>query len=200
MKTRKILAIGIIALLACSVGLVVASTGNIKDQPRKENINDGESQTINLVLRPHEDGSVSVERLTESAKISVPKGVEIPESWKSIEVEEQKQEPSEEDWTFLKNAMTDLSEEEKDRLISEAKKIWEGNSTLSEEEQNEILQKLGYYMAKAMGYNITKPTGEGRVAPLWCGYPSHYDMSTKIGEIWGWVTPEHKSTLGDYAW
>jgi hypothetical protein len=54
-------------------------------------------------------------------------------------------------------------------------------------------------MAKAMGYNITKPTGEGGVAPLWCGYPSHYDMSTKIGEIWGWVTPEHNSTLGDYA-
>jgi len=190
MKTKKILAIGIIAMLVCGAGLAAVSAGNIKDQTTKENINDGESQTVNIVLRPQEDGSILTERI-DISEISVPEGVEIQESWKNIEVEEQ--EPSEEDWAFVRSAMTDLSEEERDRLISEAKKIWEGNSTLSEKEQNEILQKLGHYIVKAT-------EGDGG-APLWCGYPDHWHMSTKIGEIWGWVTPEHNSTLGDYcAW
>lgn len=150
----------------------------------KDGLDDGKSQTINLILQ--KNGSV----LTESAKISMPKGIEIPESWKKLEVERHK--PTEEDWAFVKSAMTDLSEGERNRLISESKNIYEGNSTLAEEEQKEILQKLGHYIVKAI-------EGDG-VAPLWWGSPGHWHMSRSAGENLDYVTSGHIDILGDYSW
>jgi len=76
-----------------------------------------------------------------------PQGVPIPSSWRDIELE--KCEPSEEDWVFIRDAATNLSEEEKTRFVTEVRKILAGESTLSQGEQDDLLRRLGRYLVQA---------------------------------------------------
>jgi len=99
--------------------------------------------------------------------------------------------PSEEDWKFVKYAMYDLTEEEKNRIINEAKKIYRGNSKLSKEEQTKILQSIAYYITIA-----TESPGD--VGILW-GYGTHEDMSYTAGDNLNYVTGAHMDTLKSYA-
>ncbi|RJS81624.1 hypothetical protein CW713_06080 [Methanophagales archaeon] len=124
--------------------------------------------------------------------LKVLKGVELPDiSDIKREFEKQKHnvKPTEEDWAFIKSAITDLPADEKDKLINEAKKIFEGNSKLSKEEQEEILQTLGYYILKAQ---------KEQVGVKWWSNV-HYDMSRVAGEKLVYVSSAHVDTLGSYA-
>jgi len=55
----------------------------------------------------------------------------------------------EEDWEYLKTVMTDLSEKERNALISEAQAVFAGKSELSQDEQKEILYRIGNYIVMA---------------------------------------------------
>lgn len=76
-----------------------------------------------------------------------PQGVPIPSSWRDIEPE--KCEPTEEDWAFIGDSATNLSEEEKTRFVTEIREIYAGESTLSQGEQDDLLRRLGYYLVEA---------------------------------------------------
>ena len=84
-----------------------------------------------------------------------PQGVPIPSSWRDIEPE--KCEPSEEDWAFIRDAATNLSEEEKTRFVTEVREIYAGVSTLSQGEQDDLERRLGYYLIKATERAGTAP-------------------------------------------
>ena len=84
-----------------------------------------------------------------------PQGVPIPSSWRDIEPE--KCEPSEEDWAFIRDAATNLSEEEKTRFVTEVREIYAGESTLSQGEQDDLLRRLGYYLIEATDGAGTTP-------------------------------------------
>jgi hypothetical protein len=61
----------------------------------------------------------------------------------------QKEVFSDRDWAFIRKSMTDLTENEQDRLIGEMKKIWNNTSTLSPDEQNNVSIRMGYYILNA---------------------------------------------------
>lgn len=97
----------------------------------------------------------------------------------------------EEDWEYLKTVMTDLSEKERDALISEIQAIFAGKSELSQDEQREILYRIGNYIVMA--------TEGNEVTPRWEIQPGHWQLSTTAGRIMGYVTTAHNTTLGDYS-
>lgn len=99
--------------------------------------------------------------------------------------------PTEEDWRFVKDAMYDLTEEEKNRIINEAKKIYKENSKLSKEEQTKILQTIAYYVAIAT-------ESSGNVGILW-SYDTHEDISYTAGDNLNYVTSAYMDTLKSYA-
>lgn len=99
--------------------------------------------------------------------------------------------PTEEDWRFVKDAMYDLTEEEKNRIINEAKKIYKENSKLSKEEQTKILQTIAYYVAIAT-------ESSGNVGILW-SYDTHEDISYTAGDNLNYVRSAHMDTLKSYA-
>lgn len=84
-----------------------------------------------------------------------PQGVPIPSSWRDIE--QKRCDPTEEDCAFVKDAATDLSEEEKTRFVTEVRKILAGESTLPGEEQDDLLRRLGYYLIEATEGTGTAP-------------------------------------------
>ncbi|MCM2465183.1 hypothetical protein [Methanoculleus oceani] len=85
----------------------------------------------------------------------LPQAVPIPSSWRDIEPE--RCEPTEEDWAFVRDAATDLSEEEKTRFVTEIRKIFAGESALPREEQDVLKRRLGYYLVEATGGAGTAP-------------------------------------------
>ncbi|MDN7011864.1 hypothetical protein FGW20_02150 [Methanoculleus sp. FWC-SCC3] len=85
----------------------------------------------------------------------LPQAVPIPSSWRDIEPE--RCEPTEEDWAFVRDAATDLSEEEKTRFVTEIRKIFAGESALPREEQDVLKRRLGYYLVEATGGAGTPP-------------------------------------------
>jgi len=60
-----------------------------------------------------------------------PQGVPIPSSWRDIEPE--KCEPSEEDWAFIRDAATNLSEEEKTGLLQKSERSMLGSQRFRKE-------------------------------------------------------------------
>jgi hypothetical protein len=76
-----------------------------------------------------------------------PQGVPIPSSWRDIKPE--KCEPTEEDWAFIRDAATNLSEEEKTRFVTDVREIYAGGSALSQGEQDDLLRRLGWYLVEA---------------------------------------------------
>ena len=65
------------------------------------------------------------------------------------DIEPEKCEPSEEDWAFIRDAATNLSEEEKTRFVTEVREIYAGESTLSQGEQDDLERRLGWYLIEA---------------------------------------------------
>lgn len=133
---KKPLVICVVVLLLCSALLVTVFASSTIKTPTKDKANNSSK-----------DGQVEFGQITVIVSDTLPKGVEIPPSWKNISVE--KHEPTERDWAFLKDAMKDLSEEDKDKLVNEYRQIYEGKSNLSEEEQKKVCQKIGYYLVNA---------------------------------------------------
>ncbi|PKL56783.1 MAG: hypothetical protein CVV35_03185 [Methanomicrobiales archaeon HGW-Methanomicrobiales-6] len=72
---------------------------------------------------PGRAGNLTVIRATGDSK--PPQAVPILSSWRDIGPEIC--EPTEEDWAFVRDAATDLSEEEKTRFVTEVRKIPAGN-------------------------------------------------------------------------
>jgi hypothetical protein len=94
---------------------------------------------------PGRAGNLTIIRATGDSKF--PQAVPIPSSWKDIGPE--RCEPTEEDWAFIKDAATDLSEEEKTWFVTEVRKMPGGESTLPREEQDDLEGSPGYYLIKA---------------------------------------------------
>lgn len=192
---KKPLVIGVISLLLCSAILITVSASSTINTSTKENANDGQLLTRDILIQ--KDGQVTLGQI----KIGVDnktllKGVEIPQSWKNLSTE--KLEPTKKDWAFIKDAIKDLSEEDKNKLINEFKKICEGKSKLSDEEQNEVCQKIAYYILEA--------TEGGGIQPMWGGSPTHWQLSRTVAPNLGtiytvpYITSGHVDTLGDYSW
>lgn len=68
---------------------------------------------------PGRAGNLTVIRATRDSK--PPQGIPIPSSWRDIEPE--RCELTEEGWAFIKDAVTDLSEEGKTRFVTEASDV-----------------------------------------------------------------------------
>ncbi|HOI58405.1 MULTISPECIES: hypothetical protein [unclassified Methanoculleus] len=102
---------------------------------------------------PGRAGNLTIILVTRDSKL--PQAVPIPSSWRDIEPE--KCEPSEEDWAFIRDAATNLSEEEKTRFVTEVREIYAGVSTLSQGEQDDLERRLGYYLIKATERAGTAP-------------------------------------------
>lgn len=195
---KKPLVIGVISLLLCIAILITVSASSTINTSTKEKVNDGQLLTRDILIQ--KDGQVTLGQI----KIGVDnktllKGVEIPQSWKNLSTE--KLEPTEKDWAFIKDAIKDLSEEDKNKLINEFKKICEGKSKLSAEEQNEVCQKIAYYTLEA-----TEGGEDGGIQPMWGGYPTHWQLSSAVGPNLGmiysvdYIASGHVDILGDYSW
>lgn len=143
---KRVIEFSIVALLLSGALIAIAYTHAIdtKDKAVTEKTNYGKTVVQNSTL--YQNGTM-VSVSAKGGSNSKPTGVEIPQSWKNISVE--KHEPTEEDWKFLRNSMTDLSEEEKDKLLNQFKEISENKSKLSKEEQIEVCQKIGHYIIEA---------------------------------------------------
>ncbi|AFC99525.1 hypothetical protein Mtc_0761 [Methanocella conradii HZ254] len=142
----KPLVISVMSLLLCIAILITVSASSTINTSTKEKANDGRLLTRDIVLQ--KDGQVTLGQIkTGVDNKTLLKGVEIPQSWKNLSTE--KLEPTEKDWAFIKDAIKDLSEEDKNKLINEFKKICEGESKLSAEEQNDVCQKIAYYTLEA---------------------------------------------------
>ena len=131
------------ALLAALPFLHVPGAGTVQDPvevsaPAKEPVRAG-NLTVILV----------------AGDSRLPQAVPIPSSWRDIEPE--RCEPTEEDWAFVRDAATDLSEEEKTRFVTEIRKIFAGESALPREEQDVLKRRLGYYLVEATGGAGTAP-------------------------------------------
>ena len=180
----------LMALLLVSVVVVPASStedaalSSIKDQ------NNGR-ELLSVMMTLHNNGAVIVDQKTYDDNTILLKGVEIPKDWKESASKEKKLEPTDEDWAFLMAVMTDISDKERKELIKEVKQTIKGNSKLSKEEQDKILQQIGLYLIQAT-------EGEGNT-PKWYGVNGHWQMSTSAGNQLTFVTPAHISTLGDYS-
>lgn len=148
---KRAIGFGIVALLLSGALITIAYTQatDTRDKAVTEKTNYEETVVQNLTLR--NNGTTMTVYAGSGSNNSgpgmIPQGIEIPQSWRNISVE--KHEPTEKDWMFLRDSMKDLSEEEKDKLLNEFKEIIEGRSTLSEEEQAEVCQKVGHYMIEA---------------------------------------------------
>ncbi|SCL74716.1 hypothetical protein L21_0599 [Methanoculleus chikugoensis] len=123
------------ALLAALLLLHAPGTGAVQD-PVEEPATTKE---------PGRAGNLTVILVAGDSRL--PQAVPIPSSWRDIEPE--KCEPSEEDWAFIRDAATNLSEEEKTRFVTDVREIYAGESTLSQGEQDDLLRRLGYYLIEA---------------------------------------------------
>jgi len=143
---KRVIEFSIVALLLSGALIAIAYTHatDTKDKAVTEKTNYGETVAQNSTL--YQNGTM-VSVSVKGGSNSKPVGVEIPQSWKNISVE--KHEPTEEDWKFTRDSMTNLSEEEKDKLLKEFKEISENKSKLSKEEQIEVCQKIGHYIIEA---------------------------------------------------
>ena len=166
---------------------VYAQTTDAKDKAEKTD----NGKTITQTLTLYKNGTVvtgPVESGSKNARIL--NGVKIPQSWKNLSVE--KHELTEEDWKFLRDSMTDLSEEEKDKLLNEFKKIIEGRSKLPKEDQTKICQKVGHYILEA--------TEGSEIQPKWYnGNSGHEGISRAVGSNMEYITSGHVNTLGSYS-
>jgi hypothetical protein len=154
MKRKIILSIIILLLSNALIMAVYANATNVEDKETADKTDNGKTLTQTLTL--YKNGTMvagPIESLSNDSKVFG--GIEIPQSWRNVSAE--KREPTEEDWTFLRNSMKDLSEEEKDKLLKEFKEISEGKSKLSEEEQTKVCLRIGYYITEATEGNVTKP-------------------------------------------
>ena len=178
------------ALIICATALAPVSAYEAVYPPVKDNANDGKGIAATVVLNA--DGSVAIGNVKDvGSKGKLPKAVEIPESWKKINTNDNKMAPTDEDWAYIESAITDLSEKERKTLIAESRKIFEGTSKLSPDEQEKILVQLGPYIILA--------TEDGMITPKWMNSSGHWQMSTAFGNQLGYITPGHVATLGDYA-
>jgi hypothetical protein len=75
------------------------------------------------------------------------KKITVPEHHASAE--KQQEMFSDRDWATIRKSMTDLTEQEQDRLIIEMKKILNHTSSLGPDEQNAVSLKFGYYLINA---------------------------------------------------
>lgn len=131
------------ALLAALLLLHAPGTGAVQD-PVEEPATTKE---------PGRAGNLTVILVAGDSRL--PQAVPIPSSWRDIEPE--RCEPTEEDWAFVRDAATDLSEEEKTRFVTEIRKIFAGESALPREEQDVLKRRLGYYLVEATGGAGTAP-------------------------------------------
>lgn len=195
---KKALVIGVISLLLCSVMLITVSASSTINVSAKDKANDGQLLTRDVVLQ--KDGRVTLGQIKIAADDKTHlKGVEIPQSWKNLSSE--KLELTEKDWAFIKDAIKDLSEEDKNKLVNEFKRICEGKSKLSDEAQNKVCQKIAYYILEA-----TEGGGDSGIQPMWGEYPTHWQFSSAVGPNLGtiysvqYVNSGHVGVLGDYSW
>jgi hypothetical protein len=79
--------------------------------------------------------------------ISDMKKIRVPEVNESSE--KQKEIFSDRDWAIIRQSMTDLTEKEQDRLITEMIKILNHTSLLSPDEQTSVSLRMGYYIINA---------------------------------------------------
>ena len=113
---RKILVIGILALIVCATALTPSSAYEVSALPIKDIANDGSNMIANVVIS--ENGTVSIGNTSTVAGTGKTlKAVEIPESWKKINNSGDKLLPTDQDWACIEGAMTDLSEKERQYLI-----------------------------------------------------------------------------------
>jgi len=82
-----------------------------------------------------------------SAPSSTMKKIEVPKLNESSE--KHNEIFSDRDWAFIRKSMTDLTEKDQDRLITEMKKILGHTSSLSPDEQANVSLRMGYYIINA---------------------------------------------------
>ena len=190
MRLRKIV-ISLLALLLAGVVIVPcvsaaaddANTGNqdyiiipisiTNNAQEKSDLNGTTEQKIKL-LTPVPSSNLK--------NVKVPKQIESSEN--------QKGEFTDEDWAFLRKSMTDLTEKEQDQLITEMKKIQNHTSSLSKDDQNKVISKIGDYIIIAT---------EGGNSVKWWNQPGHYQLSMAVSQNLGMMTSSHATSLGDYA-
>ena len=82
-----------------------------------------------------------------SAPSSNLKKIKVPKLNESAE--KQKEVFSDRDWVFIRKSMTDLTENEQDRLIAEWKMILDNTSSLRPDEQANVSLRMAYYIINA---------------------------------------------------
>lgn len=188
MKIKPLFALGVIILFLCSPIVAVAS--DVSPVYIWDNNSDIQQTTKKIVMQ--KDGSVIIESLTKNGGL-LPKGIEIPDSWKNIKINDTGYAISEEEWKFIDSIITDMAPEEKEKFIAELELIFEGTSTLPIEMQQKVISQFG-------GYLINATEGQsGGPAPLWMENGGHDRMSEADGVNLGYVAENHIYTLMDYS-
>ncbi|MDI6719122.1 MAG: hypothetical protein QMD46_05875 [Methanomicrobiales archaeon] len=190
-KTRMLSVL--LALLLIAMMVMPAACADVIMKPvGKPDVDDGQTITRTIVLQANgtivsvteDDVPIEGIELSELPKFEVPAHVPTATPPPNGPLRE-------EDWEYLKTVMTDLSEKERDALISEAQTIFAGKSELTQDEQREILYRIGNYIVMA--------TDGNEVTPRWKIQPGHWHLSTTAGRIMRYVTAAHNTTLGDYS-
>lgn len=181
----------LLAMLLVSVTMVpVVSAESMKTPPGKTSMNDGYTLNKELSLEQIQPSSIAI---SQNADVKVDKdllkGIVIPSNWEDIPVERLK--PTESDWAFVREVIQNLPEKDRNQFESKVREIFEGKSSLSEEEEEEVLLQLSYL--------ITEATEGDPISPKWAGYPGHWHFSSVAGEKLGYVSPVHNGTLKDYS-
>jgi hypothetical protein len=187
---KRVIIFSIIALLLSNVLITTAYANTTDTKDKKVTGKTDCEKTLTQSLTLYKNGTIVAGPISVSNNSKILKGVKIPQSWKNLSVE--KHELTKEDWKFLRDSMTDLSEEEKDKLLNEFKKIIEGRSKLSKEDQTKICQKIGHYILEA-----TEGSG---IQPKWYnGNSGHEGISRAVGSNMEYITSGHVDTLGSYS-
>ncbi|MDI6877620.1 MAG: hypothetical protein QMC96_12725 [Methanomicrobiales archaeon] len=157
LKTRMFSVL--LALLLIAVIVMPAACTDVGMKPiEKLNVSDDQTATRTIILQA--DGTI-VSVTADDVPIEGIELSELPKFEVPAYVPTATPPPNgplrEEDWKYLKTVMTDLSEKERDALISEAQTIFAGKSELTQDEQREILYRIGKYIVIATDGNGTSP-------------------------------------------
>jgi len=176
------------ALLVSGTIVPAVSADCVKNPPGKTGTNDGCTLDQELSLELIQPGSVTMSSVVEVDK-KLLHGVAIPSDWKEIPAKQLK--PTEEDWAFVRELFRGLPDDDRKQFENTVRSTFEGEASLSEEEEKEILLRLSYLLVEA--------TEGDPIGPKWAGSPGHWHFSGTAGENLGYVSSVHNATLRDYS-
>jgi len=148
MQLRKIVT-ALLALLLAGVviGLCVSAADNA-DTGNQDRIIILVTITKNAQEKSNLNGTTGQEiKPLNPVPVSNMKKIKVPEQNESAE--KQNEMFSDRDWAIIRTSMTDLTEQEQDRLITEMKKILNHSSSLIPDEQTNVSLRMGYYIINA---------------------------------------------------